>query len=152
MSGNCYPGHLFLIARRILHRITLRLPNKRGQLRARLSELGCRLNRVKTTDKNGRDAFEMGCLFYPPRADIGRRQPFSRNRSGKTKGGGLDGLRTRKAYRRGQGRCRVIVRIGMTNHRLRNGIRVRHRTYRLVVCKCCLRTSPSCKICVRVEP
>jgi hypothetical protein len=67
MSGNCYPGHLFLIARRMLHRITLRLPNKRGQLRARLSELGCRLNRVETTVKNGPDALKMGCLFYPPR-------------------------------------------------------------------------------------
>jgi hypothetical protein len=65
MSGNCYPGHLFLIARRMLHRVTPRLPNKRGQLRARLSELGCRLNRVETTVKNGRDALEMGCLFYP---------------------------------------------------------------------------------------
>jgi hypothetical protein len=66
MLGNCYPGHLFLIARRMLHRITLRLPNKRGQLRARLSELGCRLNRVETTVKNGPDALKMGCLFYPP--------------------------------------------------------------------------------------
>jgi hypothetical protein len=72
MLGNCYPGHLFLIARRMLHRITLRLPNKRGQLRARLSELGCRLNRVETTVKNGPDALKMGCLFYPPKADIGQ--------------------------------------------------------------------------------
>src|SRR6476620_2490751 len=36
MSGNCYRGHLFLIPRRMLHRITLRLPNKRGQMCARL--------------------------------------------------------------------------------------------------------------------
>ena len=52
MSGNRYPGRLFRGASRILHRIALRLPNKRGQLRARLSELGCRLNRVETTVKN----------------------------------------------------------------------------------------------------
>ena len=36
----------------MLHRITLRLPNTRGQLRARLSELACRLNRVETTVNN----------------------------------------------------------------------------------------------------
>lgn len=63
MSGNCYPGHLFLITRRMLHRMTLRLPNKRGQMRARPSELGCRLNRGETTVKNGPDALEMGYLF-----------------------------------------------------------------------------------------
>ena len=70
MSGNCCPGHLFLITRRMLHRITLRLPNKRGQMRARLSELGCRLNRGETTVKNGADALEMGCLFMLPIDDV----------------------------------------------------------------------------------
>ena len=44
MSGNRYPGQLFLSARPMLYRIALRLPNKRGQLRARLSGLGSTRN------------------------------------------------------------------------------------------------------------
>ncbi len=34
-------------------------------MRARPSELGCRLNRGETTIKNGPDALEMGYLFMP---------------------------------------------------------------------------------------
>jgi hypothetical protein len=41
---NCYPGRLFLSAHRMLHRIAQRRPNKSGQLRARLSELGSTRN------------------------------------------------------------------------------------------------------------
>jgi hypothetical protein len=48
MLGNCYPGHLFLNARRMLHRTTLGLPNKRGQLGARLSELGSMRNQTRS--------------------------------------------------------------------------------------------------------
>jgi hypothetical protein len=39
-------------------------------MRARLSELGCRLNRGETTVKNGPDALEMGCLFMPLMGDV----------------------------------------------------------------------------------
>ena len=54
MLGNCYPGHLFLNARRMLHRTTLGLPNKRGQLRARLSELGSMRNQTKRNKRASR--------------------------------------------------------------------------------------------------
>jgi hypothetical protein len=52
MSGNCYPGHLFLSARRMLQRITLGLPNKRGQLRARMSELGSTRNQSRSATRD----------------------------------------------------------------------------------------------------
>jgi hypothetical protein len=52
MSGNCYPGQLFLSARPMRYRIALRLPNKRGQLRARLSGLGSTRNRSRSATRD----------------------------------------------------------------------------------------------------
>src|ERR1700739_3022989 len=52
MSGNRYPGQLFLSARPMLYRIALRLPNKRGQLRARLSGLGSTRNQSRTATRD----------------------------------------------------------------------------------------------------
>jgi hypothetical protein len=55
MLGNCYPGHLFLSARRMLRRTTLGLPNKRGPLRARLSELGSMRNQSRSATRDPQD-------------------------------------------------------------------------------------------------
>src|SRR5580704_10014523 len=52
MSGNRYPGQLFLGARPMLYRIALRLPNKRGQLRARLSGSGSTRNRSRSATRD----------------------------------------------------------------------------------------------------
>jgi hypothetical protein len=52
MSGNRYPGRLFLSARPMLCRIALRQPNKRGQLRARLSGLGSTRNRSRSATRD----------------------------------------------------------------------------------------------------